>query len=89
MSHVRPQHPNAPLTPEGRRRMIECVLVDRWSVAAVAERFQLDPKTVRKWRDRFLCEGTAGLTDRSSQPVRSPNKTSRRVERSELSLHRR
>jgi transposase-like protein len=89
VSQVGTQHPNAPLTPEGRRRMVECVLVDRWSVAAAAERFQVDPKTVRKWRDRFLAEGAARLTDRSSRPVRSPNKTPRRVERSVLSLRRR
>ena len=89
MSHARTLHPNAPLTPEGRRRTVECVLVDQWPVSAVAERFQVDPKTVRKWRDRFLAEGAAGLTDRSSRPIRSPNKTSRRVERSVVSLRRR
>ena len=89
MSHVRSQHPNAPLTPEGRRRMVECVLVGQWPVSAVAERFQVDPKTVRKWRDRFLAEGAGGLQDRSSRPRRSPNKTSRRTERSVVSLRRR
>ena len=26
MLHARSQHPNAPLTPEGRRRMIGCVV---------------------------------------------------------------
>ena len=26
MTNARTQHPNAPLTPEGRRRMVECVL---------------------------------------------------------------
>jgi len=59
MSHGRSQHPNAPLTPEGRRRMVGCVVEQGWSVAATAERFQVDPKTVRKWRDRFLAEGLA------------------------------
>ena len=28
MSHARSQHPNAPLTPEGRRRMVCCVIDD-------------------------------------------------------------
>ena len=28
-----------------------------WTVEATAERFQVDAKTVRKWRDRFLAEG--------------------------------
>ena len=49
MSHARSQHPNAPLTPEGRR-MVCCVIDDGWTVTAAAERFQVDAKTVRKWR---------------------------------------
>ena len=75
MSNVRRQHPNAVLTPEGRRRMVRCVVDQRWSVEATAERFQVDAKTVRKWRDRFIQEGLAGLQDRSSRPRRSPNRT--------------
>ena len=67
MSHARTQHPNAPLTPEGRRRMVACVLEHGWTIEATAERFQVDAKTVRKWRDRFLAEGDAGLLDRSSR----------------------
>ncbi len=66
MTHARRQHPNAPLTPEGRRRMVACVLDDGWSIEATADRFQVDAKTVRKWRDRFLTEGVPGLVDRSS-----------------------
>ena len=66
MSHARSQHPNAPLTPEGRRRMVGCVLERGWTVTVTTERFQVDAKTVRKWRDRFLAEGDAGLLDRSS-----------------------
>ncbi len=77
MVHARSQHPNAPLTPEGRRRMVVCVLNRGWTIEATAERFQVDAKTVRKWRDRFLAEGGAGLMDRSSRPHRSPNRTPR------------
>ena len=79
MSHVRTQHPNAPLTPEGRRRMVACVLEEQWTIEAAADRFQIDAKTVRKWRDRFLAEGEAGLFDRSSRPHRSPNATPART----------
>ncbi|MGI9641449.1 MAG: helix-turn-helix domain-containing protein [Acidimicrobiia bacterium] len=43
-----------------------------WTVEATAQRFQIDAKTVRKWRDRFLTERPAGLRDRSSRPHRSP-----------------
>ncbi|MFZ2013168.1 MAG: IS481 family transposase [Nocardioides sp.] len=88
MSQVRSQHPNAPLTPEGRRRMVACVLDDGWTIEATAERFQVDAKTVRKWRDRFLAEGDAGLFDRSSRPKRSPNRTRRAVRRQVLHLRR-
>ena len=43
MLHARSQHPNAPLTPEGRRRMVECVLVAGWTIEATAQRFWPDP----------------------------------------------
>ena len=75
MSHARSQHPNAVLTPKGRKKMVDCVLRRRWTIEATAERFQVDAKTVTKWRNRFLAEGVAGLQDRSSRPHRSPNKT--------------
>jgi transposase InsO family protein len=83
------QHPNAPLTPEGRRRMVGCVLDRGWTVEATASRFQVDAKTVRKWRDRFLAEGDAGLVDRSSRPHRSPNRTPGRLRLRVLRLRRR
>lgn len=88
MSNVRTQHPNAPLTPEGRRRMVACVLDQHWSIEATAERFQVDAKTVRKWRDRFLVEGDAGLFDRSSRPRRSPNRTRAAIRKRVLHLRR-
>ena len=89
MSHARSQHPNAPLTPEGRRRMVGCVLDQGWTIEQTAERFQVDAKTVRKWRDRFLAEGEAGLFDRSSRPHRSPNQASRARRRRVVWLRRR
>jgi transposase InsO family protein len=89
MEHRRGQHPNAVLTPEGRRRMVRCVVESAWTVEATAERFQVDPKTVRKWRDRFLAEGPAGLEDRSSRPHRSPSRTRRSSRRKVISLRRR
>jgi len=86
--YARSQHPNSPLTVEGRRRMVRCVVDRGWTVAATAERFQVDAKTVRKWRDRFLGEGDAGLVDRSSRPHRSPNRTPRRLRHRVLYLRR-
>lgn len=89
MAHARAQHPNAPLTPQGRRRMVACVLDARWTIEATAQRFQLDAKTVRKWRDRFLAEGDSGLLDRSSRPRRSPTRTPRGVRGQVIELRRR
>ena len=82
------QHPNAPLTVEGRRRMVRCVIDSGWTVAATATRFQVDAKTVRKWRDRYVAEGEPGLGDRSSRPRRSPKRTPRQVRRKVLRLRR-
>jgi len=84
----RRQHPNAPLTVEGRRRMVGCVVERGWTIAATATRFQIDAKTVRKWRDRFVAEGEQGLDDRSSSPRRSPNRTPRHLRVEVLRLRR-
>jgi transposase InsO family protein len=88
VTHARSQHPNARLTPLHRRTMVGCVLDKGWSVESTADRFQVDAKTVRKWRDRFLAEGDAGLQDRSSRPRRSPNQTVRSVRREVVRLRR-
>jgi transposase InsO family protein len=68
--------------------MVDCVLERGWTIEVTAERFQVDAKTVRKWRDRFLSEGEAGLLDRSSRPRRCPNRTPRQVRRRVIELHR-
>ena len=86
MVHPRSQHPNAVLTPRGRRRMVGCVIENGWTVEQTAERFQVDAKTVRKWRDRFVAEGPVGLEDRSSRPHRSPNRLPRSCRRQIIRL---
>jgi transposase InsO family protein len=68
--------------------MVECVLDCGWTIEMTAERFQVDAKTVRKWRDRYRAEGADGLLDRSSRPHRSPNRTRRKVHREVLRLRR-
>ena len=88
MPHVRTQHPNASLTPAGRRKMVACVLDQGWTIEATAERFQVDAKTVRKWRDRYLAEGEAGLFDRSSRPMSSPNQTPPECQRRIIELRK-
>ena len=77
-------HRNAPLTPEGRRRMVEVVVIDGWSYRRVAERFQISPATVSKWVRRF--RAGESLDDRSSRPTHSPTRTAPHREQQILDL---
>ncbi|MHB1986415.1 MAG: IS481 family transposase [Acidimicrobiales bacterium] len=89
MSQAKRQHPNAPLTPAGRLQMVRCVVERRSTVEATAERFQVDAKTVRQWRDRYLTEGRSGLFDRSSRPCSCPWATTPDKRREVLEIRRR
>ena len=63
-------HRNAPLTPEGRLRLIQrCQSRPLSHVAAEAG---VSRACLSKWRARYEQLGEAGLVDRSSAPVRSP-----------------
>ncbi len=67
-------HRNAPLTPLGRR--ILCKRIEKGQpVSHVARQMGLSRATAHKWWRRYCAEGTAGLTDRSSRPLRSPKQT--------------
>jgi transposase-like protein len=59
-------HKNARLTPLGRERIVRQVASGQ-TPEAVAEAAGVCPRTVRKWVDRYRCEG---LQDRSSRPHR-------------------
>ena len=67
-------HKNARTTPHGRMLIVERLQAG-WNIPDVAAASGVDPRTVRKWRDRFAAEGSAGLQDRSSRPRRSPTRT--------------
>lgn len=71
-------HANAPLTPVGRLRLASLIVDQGWTVRRAAERFHVSPATASRWASRHR----AGLpmTDASSRPHRSPNRTSRRLE---------
>ena len=73
-------HRNAPLTPEGRRRL--CRLIeDGWTVASAAESMRISRQTAHKWWRRTRRPAKPGLMDRSSRPRRCPTKTPAQVER--------
>ncbi|WP_152545403.1 helix-turn-helix domain-containing protein, partial [Microbacterium sp. CH12i] len=77
-------HANAPLTPEGRRRLALLITQDGWSLRRAAERFQCSPATAKRWVDR--CRAGLPLTDRSSRPRRSPSQLPRKTERRIVAL---
>ena len=68
-------HRNAPLTAEGRRRLVARVVEEGRPQAHVAAEAGIARATVRKWVARFLADGQAALVDRSSRPHRSPTET--------------
>ena len=78
-------HRNAPLSPEGRRRLVG-LIESGWTVAAAAERMQLSRQCASKWWGRYRREGVAGLEDRSSRPRSCPHRTPARVERRVVAL---
>src|SRR4051794_28693139 len=80
-------HRNAPLTPEGRRRLCERVDAGR-PICHVAAEAGIARKTLGTWYARWVAEGEAGLVDRSSRPHRSPNQTPAEVEDRVCALRR-
>jgi transposase InsO family protein len=46
-----------------------------WPLVRAAERYDVSLRTAKKWADRYLHEGPAGMVDRSSAPHRQPNRT--------------
>lgn len=78
-------HANAPLTPEGRRRLVERI-ESGWTVTAAAESMNISRQCAHKWWQRWQAEGPAGLRDRSSRPHSCPHQTPARVERRIVAL---
>ena len=62
-------HEDARLTPRGRERIARQVASGQ-TPKAVSDAAGVCSRTVRKWVDRYRCEGHAGLRDRSSRPHR-------------------
>jgi len=77
-------HANAPLTPEGRRRLAESIVVGGWKVRRAAERFGVSPATASEWAKRY--RAGEPMTDRSSRPHASPGRTPTRLERRIIKL---
>ncbi len=68
-------HANAVLTERARLRLARLIIDDQWPVARAAERFQVSWPTAKRWADRYVELGEAGMVDRSSRPHHSPRAT--------------
>ena len=71
-------HANAPLTPIGRQRLAELIVIQGWPVRRAAERFQVSSATASKWARRYRA-GLA-MTDLPSRPHSSPTRIPTRLE---------
>lgn len=81
-------HANARTNIFARRLIVERVAAG-WPPAHVAEQLGISRATVYKWLRRFAEGGEAALADRSSRPLRMPQRTSERVEQKVLAARRR
>ncbi|BBX57423.1 transposase [Mycobacterium shottsii] len=81
-------HANARTNVFARQLIVERVAAG-WPAAHVAEQLGISRATVYKWLRRYAEGGDAALADRSSRPIRMPNRTSHRVEQKVLAARQR
>ena len=74
-------HANAKTTPLARSLLVQRILHFGWTVVEAAEAAGISVRSAYKWLRRFREEGSAGLQDRPSRPLRSPNRTAAAVVR--------
>jgi transposase InsO family protein len=82
-------HANAVLTPRGRLLLARRVVEEGWPIARAAEHFHVSWPTAKRWASRYAAMGPAGMSDRSSRPHRSPNRTPQPMVRTIVRLRRR
>lgn len=68
-------HGNAKTCPHSRRLLVERVEQEGWTLAQAGAAAGVSERTAAKWLARYRAEGTDGLLDRSSAPVRLPGRT--------------
>lgn len=71
-------HDNAPLTPQGRLRLIRRIQNGR-PLAHVAAEAGVSRACLSKWHQRYQHQGEDGRHDRSSRPQASPIRSSRPI----------
>ena len=80
-------HANAALTPKHRLKVAKLVVDQGYPISEVAARFQCSRPTVKRWADRY--RAGESMSDRSSRPHSSPNKTPLKVTKRIVSLRMR
>jgi len=68
-------HANAALTSRQRLRIARLIIADGWPIRHAAMYLHVAWPTAKRWADRYIAMGEAGMQDRSSRPHRSPNRT--------------
>jgi transposase InsO family protein len=68
-------HANAALTPRARLRLARLIVDQGWPVARAAERYDVSWPTAKRWAERYRRLGPSGMSDASSRPHSSPNRT--------------
>src|SRR5215208_4844866 len=68
-------HRNAALSWSGRRRPVELVVDEGWTLTAAAAAAGVSVRCARKWVGRYRAAGEDGLGDRSSAPRQVANRT--------------
>jgi len=81
-------HRNARTTFQGRLLIVQRHR-DGWRQAHIAKAMWASRQCVKKWLDRYVSEGAAGLHDRSSRPHSCPRRTPEQVEDRIIELRRR
>lgn len=80
-------HANAALTPKHRLKVAQLVVDHGYPISEVAARFQCSRPTVKRWAERY--RAGEPMSDRSSRPHSSPNKTRPEVVKRIVSLRMR
>jgi transposase len=68
-------HANARTCRHSRLLAMRRIEQQGWTLSAAAEAAGVSVRTISKWRHRYLEEGEQGLQDRSSAPLRIPQRT--------------
>ena len=68
-------HANAALTPKAHLKLAKLIVDDGWSVATAAKQYMVSWPTANRWAERYRAHGKAGMADRPSRPLTSPNRT--------------